>query len=399
MGSCTIVRAIVVRLLFACHGLVSIWLLNKVTQESRFWYLATSFGFLLVETTITLVRKQGKEWKWFCPSVLIYLTMTVPAIWFLELHELEKRIEHQISSLLNISNTSLHIVEIHNETYDLSAHLGSVLGVKFEIRLPINLSPDEWIRTLEQLLLLLLILGRWMLPKGKLTHDQLSQLLLVYIGTAADIVEFFEAFKEKEVRFNKLLCISILGLWSLSLIQFTLVLTAARARRDQSGLVSRHYNVKQRKYGCCAADVYGILISIILQDLPFLVLRLLLIFKFNVLSYTNMFFTSKNTLVILLLVYRLVVVFIERRSEGIQQKYNNLKSKSDHSRPVMSSKYNGPGIPRSKPCNGNVTTGEKASLVQMDVCLDVQPSVYKLSQEKNNYGRNYNGSKKPESRF
>ena len=71
--------------------------------------------------------------------------------------------------------------------------------VNFEIRLPINLSPDEWVRTLEQLLLLLLILGRWMLPKGKLTHDQLSQLLLVYIGTAADIVEFFEAFKEDEV--------------------------------------------------------------------------------------------------------------------------------------------------------------------------------------------------------
>ena len=54
-------------------------------------------------------------------------------------------------------------------------------------------------RTLEQLLLLILILGRWMLPKGKLTHDQLSQLLLVYIGTAADIVEFFEAFSEERV--------------------------------------------------------------------------------------------------------------------------------------------------------------------------------------------------------
>ena len=71
--------------------------------------------------------------------------------------------------------------------------------VKFEIRIPIKLTPDQWIRTLEQLLLLILILGRWLLPKGKLTHDQLSQLLLVYIGTAADIVEFFEAFKEEEV--------------------------------------------------------------------------------------------------------------------------------------------------------------------------------------------------------
>ena len=62
-----------------------------------------------------------------------------------------------------------------------------------------DMEDHDWVRTLEQLLLLILILGRWMLPKGKLTHDQLSQLLLVYIGTAADIVEFFEAFKEDKV--------------------------------------------------------------------------------------------------------------------------------------------------------------------------------------------------------
>lgn len=43
---------------------------------------------------------------------------------------------------------------------------------------------------LQQQLIFVLILGRWMLPKGKLTRDQLSQLLLVYIGIAADILEF-----------------------------------------------------------------------------------------------------------------------------------------------------------------------------------------------------------------
>lgn len=81
---------------------------------------------------------------------------------------------------------------------------------------------------LEQFLLLLLIIGRWILPKGKLTRDQLSQLLLVYIGTAADIVEFFEAFKEETVRYNRILCCSILGIWSWSLLQFAIVLTATK---------------------------------------------------------------------------------------------------------------------------------------------------------------------------
>ena len=54
-----------------------------------------------------------------------------------------------------------------------------------------------------------------MLPKGDLTRDQLSQLLLVYIGTAADIIEFFDSFKDEKVNTNKVLCIMVLSIWSL----------------------------------------------------------------------------------------------------------------------------------------------------------------------------------------
>ncbi|KAK7496751.1 hypothetical protein BaRGS_00011960, partial [Batillaria attramentaria] len=119
------------------------------------------------------------------------------------------------------------------------------------------------------------------------------------------------------VRYNRILCMAILGIWSFSLIQFSLVLTATRARRDQTGLVTVRKKIKtpEERAVCCSADVYGIIISIMLQDLPFLVLRLLLIFKYKVLSYTNMFFTSKNTIVIILLIYRLIVVQIEKRRQ------------------------------------------------------------------------------------
>ena len=51
-----------------------------------------------------------------------------------------------------------------------------------------------WTQIVEQTLLLVLIIGRWLLPVGKtMTRDQLSQLLLVYIGTAGEkeiIVDF-----------------------------------------------------------------------------------------------------------------------------------------------------------------------------------------------------------------
>lgn len=117
-----------------------------------------------------------------------------------------------------------------------------------------------------------------------------------------------------QVQHHKILCMAILGIWTLSLMQFTLALTATRGRRDKTRLYV-DYGSPDGK-GCCHADVFGILISMLLQDLPFLVLRLLLIFKYHVLSYTNTFFTFKNSLVIALLFYRLVVLFIERKKRS-----------------------------------------------------------------------------------
>lgn len=71
--------------------------------------------------------------------------------------------------------------------------------LQLDITIPLKLPPDLWLRVIEQFLLLMLIIGRWLLPKGALSHEQLSQLLLVYVGTAADIVEFYEAFNEEGV--------------------------------------------------------------------------------------------------------------------------------------------------------------------------------------------------------
>lgn len=44
-----------------------------------------------------------------------------------------------------------------------------------------------------------IIVGRWLLPRGEITRDQLSALLLGYVGTAADILELFEVFEEDAV--------------------------------------------------------------------------------------------------------------------------------------------------------------------------------------------------------
>lgn len=47
-----------------------------------------------------------------------------------------------------------------------------------EIKLPVTISAEMWATVIEQFLMLILIIGRWLLPKGDLTREQLSQLLV-----------------------------------------------------------------------------------------------------------------------------------------------------------------------------------------------------------------------------
>ena len=103
--------------------------------------------------------------------------------------------------------------------------------------LPVPVDNDTIVMIIEQFLMLILIIGRWMLPKGDLTRDQLSQLLLVYIGTAADIIEFFDSIKAEEVNTNQIFCLLVLSIWSWSLLQFTFVLTATKGRKTKMSAV------------------------------------------------------------------------------------------------------------------------------------------------------------------
>jgi len=67
------------------------------------------------------------------------------------------------------------------------------------VNIPISLDLSGWALAMEQALLFILIIGRWVLPKGDVSRDQLSQILLVFLGMAADIMELFEVFKEDKV--------------------------------------------------------------------------------------------------------------------------------------------------------------------------------------------------------
>ena len=77
---------------------------------------------------------------------------------------------------------------------------------------------------LEQTGVLLLIVGRWLLPQGTVSRDQFAQILLIYVGTAADIVEFSEVFGEDDINTRTGLLRGVMGVWGWSVLQFSMTI-------------------------------------------------------------------------------------------------------------------------------------------------------------------------------
>lgn len=141
-------------------------------------------------------------------------------------------------------------------------------------------------------------------------------------------MELFDVFKERVTNTVHHLPYMILVAWTLSLFQFPFVLTTSKARKMRVAITTSNSDeeVKRLQYmASCEAksrpkwvqiagdtDVWAIMLALFLQDIPFVLVRLYLMIEFKLMSYTMIFFASKNILVIMLQMYRLMVLIHER---------------------------------------------------------------------------------------
>ncbi|XP_015192440.2 transmembrane protein 26-like isoform X3 [Lepisosteus oculatus] len=259
------------RLLFAVHGVLTVWRVVTVKGDPVYWLLLLGVALLGVEMGVTLKFTRSGEWK-----CLMQSRMSV--------------------------NTSL----------------GSDPYLPASIPIPLELSqlePQNWVLGLEQTMLIVLVLGRWLMPKGDLSRDQLSQLLMVYVGLGADILDIFEIFKEKEVENNLSILVTGLSLFTWALMQFPLVLT--QTSPSQCHLEDPDSRPDEAVGSCCSSEVWSLLVTVGMQDGPFLIYRLYLIVQEGVLNQSMIFFTCKNILIVLIEIYRIIVVQCSKISVGV----------------------------------------------------------------------------------
>ncbi|XP_050393067.1 transmembrane protein 26 isoform X2 [Patella vulgata] len=331
----TMFWAILVRVILICHTMITIWRTVDTKGEGVYWYLLNFVLLQLSEGIYTVVRKKGAENNWVCPCFFFYLLSTVPSIWILELDRLEQY--DLISQNVTASGVAL----------------SSVQGIS----IPIKLSADVWVSVIEQSLLFLLILCRWILPRGEITRDQLSQLLFVYIGMASDIMELFVLFDEQTVRNDRVLVYIILVVWSISLLQFCLVLTATRNPKKarvatvhptESSAPTKGKKKKDVLIMCLTTEVWSLLVTFLMQDGPFLCVRLYALIRYTLITYNILFFTCKNLLVVMLLTYRLIVLCCQNDENEKDDDEEIIIGQQEKKDAVEAADYD-----NEKPTNGN----------------------------------------------
>ncbi|XP_032221725.2 transmembrane protein 26 [Nematostella vectensis] len=377
--------ALFTRVIFFVHGFVSVYLvwLSK-NKDSTYWWLSTGLVLLFFETIYTILMRKGKEYKYFWPSSLLYMATVLPSIWVAEM-------------------SILHAKQTDPNCESNSASTVYALGGGIVFKTDRDTLTQKWSKLG---LILVIIVARWLLPRGELTRDQLSTLLLVYVANAADIMELFELFDDEPLLWcKKGVAESVLVTYTWCFMQFTLVFTATaksepdevtkqakpdewktpgidktmpkyirkmimRKRKEKVQRINRIFNTsreipgentdkekpielisytrrKRKRYSIqdtvqnvvavqrevrreeeiieevikekeklrLHGDLYSILTIMLMQDGPFLVLRLVMLVQFRVDSEMHLFFTGKNAMALAVLFYRLLVLLYDSKED------------------------------------------------------------------------------------
>ncbi|XP_029954599.1 transmembrane protein 26-like [Salarias fasciatus] len=293
------VCAVATRSLFILASLAAVWRVVWVKQDGLYWLLTGLYLPLVAEMILTLRRRRGNDYKWFSPAIFLFLISIIPSIWILELHH---RGHQSVDSRCDKLDSTENIRALFRLWNNSSGSEG------FKVPLT-TLCADDWILALHQILLILLVLGKWLLPAaGELTRNQLSQLLLVFVGTAADILEFTSETLADIKDSSPAMVYIILAVWTWSMLQFPLHISVMGSSSEDVSDAAPSLLSHLR------TDIWSTTGALFIQDGPFLAVRLIVMIYFDVVHQMLIFFAIKNFLVVILNVYRLLVVCCEKKS-------------------------------------------------------------------------------------
>lgn len=233
---------------------------------------------------------------------------------------------NQVSSINEAQKSNSSIILINNNIFSKKSVQNAIIEAFFVI----------------------VIIIRWLIPKGKISLEELSRLLLIYVSSIADILDMMKMIKSlnysdcnKELKF-RIFTMSLVCLW-FSIVQLSLGLTAKRNSNiineklvDDSKKSEILDDKNELRIGFCSKlnfffmkirnfysfimhkirqifekEVWGIVVMLMLKDIPISILRTYAFVvyprKCSLWSH-SVFFTIKTYLFIIIHLNRCYIV-------------------------------------------------------------------------------------------
>lgn len=187
---------------------------------------------------------------------------------------------------------------------------------------------------------MVLVIGRWLMPKGYMNRDQLCQLLLTYLALGADILDILQLIKETKINTNMPATVVGLCLFSWAILQFTIVLTQTDSQKSQKTSVTEGSSSTTGKKRanlplCCSTEIWSVIITVGMQDGPFLVYRMYLATAEGVFNDSMTFFICKNALTVILEFYRVGMFLGKNRCKRNKLKNTSITNQTDNAETEM----------------------------------------------------------------
>ena len=142
----------------------------------------------------------------FSPSFFLYIATIIPPTWFLELENIRLKLltlesinnaSYSSQSNYNQKNYTNDSINDVNYEFDLGESMVPMTILPGDIKAALADATHNFAMYVEVSMMLIIIIGRWVMPKEGITRSELSQLLLVYMSLASDIIDLLSVLQGK----------------------------------------------------------------------------------------------------------------------------------------------------------------------------------------------------------
>lgn len=154
-----------------------------------------------------------------------------------------------------------------------------------------------------------LVVARWLLPISKtMSSEAVYSQTLGFTSAAADVIDIADYMQDSEISEVYFLLKAVQVVFGFSLIQFSFSIAATKKRNSELNGIRKILDL------FFSTEAWSLVLLIFTQELPCLILRIIIYSSINTnrTGYAVYFFTVKNGLMIILLIYRIAFIIYKQ---------------------------------------------------------------------------------------